>query len=163
MSMWGPMHASDLAFIVHRTSTRIRIKIPGRRGQKSYFEALKGALLAHPDVLEVEATPLTGSVIINCRAGFALATQDQQFPRLKIAPADVLSPVALEQSKCLPEGPVGITIIAKTLDLFLAISTNQLGSRLIDWAVQTLAEAGRGEVYRPELRQRQPLLLGITI
>ena len=167
MSMWGPMHASDLAFIVHKTSTRIRIKIPGRRGQKSYFEALKGALLAHPDVLEVEATPLTGSVIINCRAGFALATQDQQFPRLKIAPADVLAPVALEQSKCMPEGPIGtattVTIIEKTLDLFLAIGTNQLGSRLIEWAVQTLAEAGRGEVYRPELRQRQPLLLGITI
>ena len=61
MSMWGPMHASDLAFIVHRTSTRIRIKIPGRRGEKSYFEALKGALLAHQDVLEVEATPLTAA------------------------------------------------------------------------------------------------------
>ena len=154
MSTRGPMHASDLAFIVHRTSTRIRIKIPGRRGEKSYFEALKGALLAHPDVLEVEATPLTGSVIINCRAGFALATQDQQFPRLKIAPADVLSPVALEQSKCLPEGPVGITIIAKTLDLFLAISTNELGSRLIEWAGQTLAEAARGEVYRPSPASR---------
>jgi len=153
------MHASDLAFIVHRTSTRIRIKIPGRRGQKSYFEALKGALLAHPDVLEVEATLLTSSVIINCRAAFALVTQDQQFPRLKITPADVLAPVALEQSKCMPEGPIGtatVTIIEKTLDLFLAIGTNQLGSRLIEWAVQTLAEAARGQVYRPELRQRGP-------
>jgi hypothetical protein len=165
MSMLRPMHASDLAFIVHRTPTRIRIKIPDRRGQKSYFEALKPALLAHPDVLEVEATPLTGSVISNCRAGFTLATQDQQFPRLTIAPAAFLAPVGLEQSKCVPEAPVGtatVAIIAKALDLFLAIATNQLGSRLLEWALQTLAEAARGQVYRPELRQREPLLLGIA-
>jgi hypothetical protein len=131
MSMRGPMHASDLVFIVHRTSTRIRIKIPGRRGQKSYFEALKGALLAHPDVPEVEATLLTSSVIINCRAAFALVTQDQQFPRLKITPADVLAPVALEQSKCMPEGPIGtatVTIIEKTLDLFAPINWGRVSS-----------------------------------
>jgi hypothetical protein len=53
-------------------------------------------------------------------------------------------------------------MIAKALDLFLASATNQLGSRLIEWAVQTLAEAARGQVYRPELRQRESLLLGIT-
>jgi hypothetical protein len=161
------MQARDLAFVVHRTPTRIRIKIPGRRRQKCYFEALKPALLAHPDILEVETSPLTGSVIINCRAGFTLATKDdQQFALLELAPADILAPI--EAGRVHPH--VGIegcpsstmAILAGVLEAFLAITTNQLGARIAEWLVQALVEAARGEAHRQALRGREALLLGIT-
>src|SRR5919204_2729520 len=78
------MHAQTPAFVVHRTPTRIRIKIPKRRRQQAYFAALARVLAEHPDIIRVHANPLTAGVIIECRKGFDLTAQHRRFLGLEM-------------------------------------------------------------------------------
>lgn len=53
-----------VAFIEHQLSGRLRLRIPTRRGDVSFFQRVVAALSKHPDVKELNATPLTGSILI---------------------------------------------------------------------------------------------------
>jgi hypothetical protein len=147
------MHAQNLAFVAHRTSSRIRIKIPDRQRHRAYFEALKRALLDHPDILDVRVNPLTASVIIECRAGFQL-TVDNNFHGLKFAATEVFAPldyysissVRLAHGMRLSVG-----------QLLLAIATRQLGMQLGEWIIQVILQAAAREVDRPTI-SRQALV-----
>jgi hypothetical protein len=52
------------AHCVHRTATRIRIRIPSRKGDKSFFKALQEQLALCDQVTGSEVNPLTGGVLI---------------------------------------------------------------------------------------------------
>ncbi len=52
------------ANICHRTSERIRVRIPSKKGDALYFDAVVKTLAQSPGILHIEANPLTGSVLI---------------------------------------------------------------------------------------------------
>ncbi|GAB6067825.1 hypothetical protein JCM13664_11440 [Methylothermus subterraneus] len=52
------------AYLSHLASGRTRLKIPSKRGDVAYFQALQTALAARSDVLEVEVNPRTGSILL---------------------------------------------------------------------------------------------------
>jgi hypothetical protein len=143
------MSSKSWAFVVHRTPTRLRIKIPERRRQVAYFAALRRVLVEHPDVVQVEVNPLTASVVINCRPGFDLTAPGNRFLRLKVAPAGSVAPSAGEawlhpaaldrRIRTLSGGEIGL--IAFIIKLVVAIVTKQLGPQLIEWGAEALVRA----------------------
>jgi hypothetical protein len=157
------MHAASRAFVVHCTPTRIRIKIPERQRQEAYFTALRRALLQHPDVLGVHANPLTASVVIECRDGFAFLTQNHHFPGLELRPVQTQGP-ARNQLPTLTHGPDSghssptgtIGLAAVLIKLLVALATKQLGAQLIDWVVAAVVRAASAERDR---LARLPMLL----
>lgn len=55
------------AFITHATQGRVRIKIPDRKGDSTYFSSLKEKLVGLselPGIQRVEANPMTGSILV---------------------------------------------------------------------------------------------------
>lgn len=63
----------DHAHIVHRTGTRLRIRVPARRLDHAYFGELEAKLVGCTGVRSVEANPLTGSVLIEHDLEFCVA------------------------------------------------------------------------------------------
>jgi hypothetical protein len=156
------MHAQTQAFIVHRTPTRIRIKIPKRRRQPAYFAALERVLGKHPDVVRVHSNPLTAGVIIECRKGFDLTAQHRRFLGLEmLEPNGVLPtsgyPVHIARPNDGIDALPGVLICASvTLKLIVAITTKQMGVQLIEWVIEALAQAARHDVQR-RVTHCQPL------
>jgi len=71
----GLMHkVIDHAQLVHRTSSRIRVRIPARRNDHAYFRQLQQRLIGSLGVTAVEVNPLTASVLIEHNCEFKLAT-----------------------------------------------------------------------------------------
>lgn len=52
------------AQIVHRTAQRLRIRIPGRRGERDFFARLEGSLKRDLELQEVRTNSLTGTVLL---------------------------------------------------------------------------------------------------
>ncbi len=52
------------AFVEHRLSNRIRLRVPSQRGAADYFESLVACLAKHPDVEEVHADPRTAGILV---------------------------------------------------------------------------------------------------
>ena len=76
----------SVAHLSHALTDRIRLHIPGRKGDAAYFAALEKALAAHKQVTHVETNPLTSSVLIYHKADQAALlrfAQDQQLFQLQ--------------------------------------------------------------------------------
>ena len=149
------MHAQTPAFVVHRTPTRIRIKIPERRRQQAYFAALERVLVKHRDVVRVHSNPLTAGVIIECRKGFDLTAQHRRFLGLEMPEAKGVLPAAggcpayvARPNDGIGALPGALTFASVTLKLIVAISSKQVGVQLIEWVIEALAQAARHEARR---------------
>lgn len=156
------MHAQTRALVVHRTPTRIRIKIPNRRRQRAYFAALERVLAEHPDILRVHANPLAGSVIIECRQGFDLTAQQRRFLGLEMLERESALP-AHRGHQALPNEEIdavadALAFAPMIFKLVVAIMTRQVGLQVIEWAIDAFAQAARREARRRSAL-RQPLLL----
>jgi hypothetical protein len=164
------MYAKSRAFIVHRTPTRLRIKIPGRQRQVSYFTALQRVLVSHPKVLNVEVNPLTAGVVINCRPGFDLSTWDNRFIGLEVLPppkADsparrVCSRAAVLDNgiRAFSGGEMGLASFI--IKLVIAIATKQVGVQLIEWGAEALVRAARQQSSPALALGPRPLPLAVA-
>ena len=56
-----------IAYVEHQIPGRLRLRIPERRGDVTFFQRVVGALSKVPDVTELDGSPLTGSVRIRYR------------------------------------------------------------------------------------------------
>jgi hypothetical protein len=157
------MHAQTPALVVHRTPTRIRIKIPNRRRQQTYFAALERVLAEHPDIFRVHLNPLTAGVIIECRKGFDLTAQHRRFLGLEMLEPESALPPSRGYGAPPDEGidtVAGALIFAPViLKLIVAITTGQVGVQLIEWVIDAFVQAARSEVQRRAAGRRAPLLV----
>jgi|GEM_PF-1930110 len=53
-----------IAYLVHRTAERWRLRVPARKRDLAYFIRLYEALRAQPEIQEVTVNPLTGSLLV---------------------------------------------------------------------------------------------------
>jgi hypothetical protein len=53
------------AFVEHRVPGRVRLRIPSKRGDISFFESVVQKLSAHPSVGELSGNPHTGNLVIH--------------------------------------------------------------------------------------------------
>lgn len=161
------MHAPTRAFVVHRTPTRIRIKIPKRRRQQAYFAAVERVLVEHTDVVRVHSNPLTAGVIIECRNGFDLTAQHRRFLGLEVLEAKSLPPTGGRPAHIAPPNdeidalPGALTFASLALKLIVAITTKQVSVQLLEWVIDALAHAARHEAQR-RARRGQLLLAAPT-
>lgn len=58
------MIAPAQAYISHQAPGRLRLKVPERRRDRSYFNLLQERLAGMPGVTGAEANPLTGSILV---------------------------------------------------------------------------------------------------
>ncbi len=80
-----------VAVVTHKTSRRLRIKIPSKRGDSGYFTSLLQHLSRHPAIEKIEANPATaGILLITDLAVEALAefAGDNELFEVKAGPAD---------------------------------------------------------------------------
>ena len=52
------------ALLCHQTIGRFRVRVPERRKDDAYFAQVKEAIEKFPSVVEVETSPMTGSVLV---------------------------------------------------------------------------------------------------
>jgi len=55
--------ALPTANVVHRTSGRLRVKVPEKKGDERFFASMAERMAKCPGVQKVEANPITGSVL----------------------------------------------------------------------------------------------------
>jgi hypothetical protein len=145
------MYGKSRAFIAHRTPGRLRIKIPERQRQVSYFTALQRVLISHPQLLYVEVNPLTASVVINCRPGFDLSTLSNRFIGLEVLPRPNADSPARQMCRRAAELDNGIrafsggdvVLASFIIKLVIAIATKQVGAQLIEWGAEALVRAAK--------------------
>jgi hypothetical protein len=163
MQAQGNMHAQTRAIVVHRTPTRIRIKIPIRRGQHAYFAALERILMAHPDVVRVQLNPLTAGLIIECQKRFDLTAEQRRFLRLEVLKPNGALPGSSSQSYVArPDDGIealsgALTFASVIHKIIMAITTKQVGVQVIEWVIDALVQAARHEARRRATR-REPAL-----
>jgi hypothetical protein len=150
------MYPKSRAFIVHRTPGRLRMKIPERQRQVSYFTALQRILVDHPQVVSVEVRPLTASVVINCRPGFDLSMLRNRFIGLDVHPPPSAGSPGRQMGRraaklddrirAFSGGDVGLASFI--IKLVIAIATKQVGPQLIEWGAEALVRAVKHENSR---------------
>lgn len=138
------MQRFDLAFVVHRTPTRMRIRIPSRRGEDAFFDGLKRQLLGRAGVWDVQTSSVTCSVVIK-------HSQDCEWSSRKLAefglicatkpcaPGSSHTPLAAgprqRESKVVDAASVIADTGAHTGSAFLS---SQLGAALTRYAAERL-------------------------
>jgi hypothetical protein len=63
------------AFVTHQTPHRLRVKIPSKKGDATFFSGLKELLSGYPGIDRVQVNPVTGSVLLVHRIDAATLTQ----------------------------------------------------------------------------------------
>ena len=63
------------AFVTHQTSNRLRIKIPAKKADATFFSSLRELLCGYPGIDQVQVNPVTGSVLLLHRIDAAALTQ----------------------------------------------------------------------------------------
>lgn len=58
------MHEQTLAFVSHKTRSRIRFKVPSKRKDHAFFSSLAEKMSSVEGVSAVETYPLTGSLLL---------------------------------------------------------------------------------------------------
>lgn len=89
------------AYVAHRTSGRLRLRVPSRRGDMLFFEQMRARLSDLPDIISVEANPAT--------AGFLLRVRDSTAIEEQIEAEGLLTLLDREALERLDEQPVGDT------------------------------------------------------
>jgi hypothetical protein len=67
------MQVIDFAFVAHRTASRLRLRVPSRRGDDAYFSALERTLSQCDHVVSAQGNALTGSIVIRHTCHFDLS------------------------------------------------------------------------------------------
>jgi hypothetical protein len=62
-------------FVTHQTPNRLRVKIPAKKGDATFFGGLKELLSRYPGIDQVEVNPVTGSVLLLHRIDAATLMQ----------------------------------------------------------------------------------------
>ena len=63
------------AFVTHQTPNRLRLKIPSKKGDVTFFSGLKELLSGYPGIEQVQVNPVTGSMLLLHRIDTATLMQ----------------------------------------------------------------------------------------
>jgi hypothetical protein len=163
------MQAADEAFIVHRTPTRIRMKIPQRQRQEAYFAALKCDVTKHPDVVAVHVNAISASMVIECGNSLELLARNPRFGGLELFDGEPCltadnPPARSARGNDLndPYTVGAIGLVGILIKIIVAIATKQLSAQLIEWVFAVAVQSARREaaaIRRRSLRARPMLVL----
>ena len=151
----------DHAHIVHRTATRLRIRVPARRLDHAYFGELQAKLVGCTGVRSVEANPLTGSVLIEHDLKFCVAAFGTVGLALRIEEhgagrqGDCLAALNRAMAK-RDDGSDAHLALAK---LVFAAATGRIWSHVLELIIGWCAEALIEAVLQPMRPSAEVILL----
>lgn len=153
----------DQAHIVHRTVTRLRIRVPARRLDHAYFGELQAKLVGCTGVRSVEANPLTGSVLIEhdlkfCVTAFGtvgLALRIEEHGAGRLDQCDYRAVLHRAMAK-RDEGSDAHLALAK---LVFAAATGRIWSHVLELIIGWCAEALIEAVLQPMRPSAEVILL----
>lgn len=131
--------------VVHRTPTRMRIRVPKRLTREPHASLLERIFLENGDVLKVEFRPVTGSVILHGRRPFDLTTKQRLCLGLARPEQRLIRPVS-QGREAVPKWDApssALTFAAISYKLAVAVATKQVGPQLIEWLIECFIHAGK--------------------
>ena len=96
------------AHIIHQTPGRVRIRVPGAKGNQKALQQIRQAILSRSGVYDVETNSVTGSILILYKAGLLDDLQE-----LLVQPDEVQQVLALRTLAKADESG-----LAMSMDLF---------------------------------------------
>jgi hypothetical protein len=163
------MHQRQRAYVAHRSTGRLRIKIPAQRHNARFFSSLRRQLIEHAEIVGIEVNPLTASVLILHRAGFDPSDLQNPFIGLDIAGLEI-RPAARPRTtqrisnldgslRRLSGGEIDLASVI--LKLALAVLTRQPALQLVEWIAEAVLHAAIKSVtaparHAPDVVESQP-------
>jgi Heavy metal associated domain 2 len=143
------MHQRQRAYVAHRSTGRLRIKIPAQRHNARFFSNLRRQLIEHAEIVQIEVNPLTASVLILHRAGFDPSDLQNPFLGLDIAGVGARSATrrGAAQHVANLDGSLrklsggDIDLASVILKLALAVVTRQTALQLVEWIAEAVLRA----------------------
>lgn len=139
---------SEAAWIVHQTAGRLRLRLPRRRKDVIYLDALADAAAELPGILAAQANPLTGSLLLLYEEDAADAFADA-LDRLVDAHGIVLHFGAPPMAPVRPALQRGLAGIDAYLGQMSQQSTDLRSLGVLLFLVLSLVQLGRGQVLAP--------------
>ena len=123
--------ALPIAYVSHRINGRLRLRIPGKKHDAGYFKRVSEGFATCAGIREVEANPLTGSLLLTHTAALAQITDyAAEHGFFQLAPENV-NPGPLSERLAADLGAVS--------DRFTSLSRGQIDTRAAVFAGLTLA------------------------
>lgn len=134
------------AYIVHSTPGRVRLRIPGKRGDAIYFAGLEAALTKCADVETVQVNVRAASVLITQMQGSSLPSVADFARRHKL--------FSLKQAEATPVRSLGEIVAAQIAEADRLIATGSRG-RLDSQSIFFLLFLGLGlkQMWRGQIMQ----------
>jgi hypothetical protein len=135
------------AHVVHRTRSRIRLRVPDKRGDHGWFSRLRSRLLSLPGVESIHINPLLGSVLMVGAEGAIGALEDTLAEEAVLA----LTGEPLPQTSALSGLASLLNSIDRTVEDLSAGSTDLRTLAFVALFGLALRQALRGEIVGPAL------------
>ena len=146
------MDARNLAFLVHLTPHRIRIKIPQWERQDENFAALQRVLEKRPGVVSVHVNALVASVVIHCCDEFEITSVRHCFVGLElVVPASGPGPWArqIAPAQRIHDHSTGaISLVGLVVKLTIAIATRRFDALIRELILEAAVQALVQQLYR---------------
>jgi hypothetical protein len=151
------MHQRQHAYVAHRCTGRLRLKIPGQRHNARYFANLRRQLIENPEIVRIEVNPLAASVLILHLEGFDLRDLRNPFLGLELDCVARLPAVRRPAARPIASLDRGlrrvsggeIDLAAVILKVALVVITRQSVLQLVEWIAGAVLRAAIKSVTGP--------------
>jgi hypothetical protein len=82
----------ETAYLVHRSSMRLRLRVPARRYDRGWFAKVKAGLVSQPDVLDVGTNPGLATLTLHLRPGSGRPASGGAAPLLRAVGLHIAQP-----------------------------------------------------------------------
>ncbi|WP_147707860.1 HMA2 domain-containing protein [Microvirga massiliensis] len=161
------MHPRQHAYVAHRCTGRLRLKVPAQRHNGRYFANLRRQLGDHPEIVRIEVNPLTASVLILHREGFDLQDLRNQFlgleldcaERLPVVRRPAARPIARLDSGLRQVSGGEVDLAAVIMKVALAVITRGSVLQVVQWIAEAVLRAAIKSVIDPDRQTRNAVQL----
>jgi hypothetical protein len=151
------MHQRQHAYVAHRCTGRLRLKIPGQRHNVRYFANLRRQLIENPEIVRIEVNPLTASVLILHREGFDFQDLRNPFLGLELDCAERLPVIRRPAARPIARLDRGlrqvsggeVDLAAVILKVALAVITRGSVLQLVEWIAGAVLRAAIKSITSP--------------
>jgi len=123
------------AYVVHRTTNRLRLKVPSHKQDEAFFASLRQELLEQCGIVSVDVNPLTASVLIVHDGTLDLQPEEGQPGQHDASQVDVASRQGTGEPLSRDAALASLAI-----KLALVVITQQLSSPIVELWADALAQ-----------------------
>jgi hypothetical protein len=127
------------AYVVHRTTNRLRLKVPSHKEDEAFFASLRQELLGQRGIVCVDVNPLTASVLIMHDGTLDLRAEHGQAKQHGASPVSIATGEPSSRDTAL---------VSLAIKLALVVITQQLSSPIVELWADALAQMVGHSLFR---------------